>query len=123
MNRQTRYTISGERFRLFTTVVVVLAVIVAAVVNAMTGWSGLVIWLLIQSIVTLFYFGYDKQQAQRGGWRVPERALHGMSLLGGFAGAWLGMVLFRHKTRKPIFRWMMVLSAVLWAGVWWWLRL
>jgi uncharacterized membrane protein YsdA (DUF1294 family) len=81
---------------------------------------------------TLFYvlagcatgalFGWDKWQARRGGRRVPEARLHAFALAGGFLGAWLGMLAFRHKTRKPAFRVVPIAAAVLHAGAWaWWL--
>jgi uncharacterized membrane protein YsdA (DUF1294 family) len=67
-------------------------------------------------------YGWDKRQAKRSGQRVPELRLHGLALLGGFAGAWLGMLVFRHKTQKPVFRVVLVLAALLHAAGWvWWL--
>lgn len=45
----------------------------------------------------------DKLQAKKGGGRIPERVLLGVALLGGSFGCFLGMILFRHKTRKPRF--------------------
>ena len=45
----------------------------------------------------------DKQKARRKAWRIPERALLGVALLGGSVGAITGMYLFRHKTRHPKF--------------------
>jgi len=67
-------------------------------------------------------YGLDKLQARRGGRRVPEMRLHLLALLGGFAGAYLGMRVFRHKTLKPVFAWVQAAAALLhgagWA--WWW---
>ena len=34
---------------------------------------------------------------------MPESTLHGLALLGGFVGGWVGRHALRHKTRKPIF--------------------
>ena len=73
-------------------------------------------WLLVAGIVTFLFYGFDKAQSRRGGWRVPELVLHGMSLLGGFLGAALGMAVFNHKTRKPQFLIVIVLSGVIWFG-------
>ncbi|WP_270172428.1 DUF1294 domain-containing protein [Paenibacillus sp. SYP-B4298] len=47
---------------------------------------------------------HDKLQAGRRGRRVPERTLLGLAALGGAAGGWLGMKLWRHKTRHGRFR-------------------
>lgn len=73
-------------------------------------------WLLLSGIVTFLFYSFDKAQSKRGGWRVPEIVLHGMSLLGGFIGAALGMALWRHKTRKPLFLIVIILSGLLWFG-------
>lgn len=61
------------------------------------------VWTLAWSTVAFLFYGYDKMQAKRGGWRVPEVVLLGLSLIGGFAGSALGMFVFRHKIRKPLF--------------------
>lgn len=61
-------------------------------------------WLVAANVVTFGYYGYDKSQAQNGGPRVPELVLHGLTALGGSAGAYAGMQLFRHKTVKGMFR-------------------
>ncbi len=49
-------------------------------------------------------YGLDKWKARHGRWRIPEAALLLTALSGGSAGALMGMYLFRHKTRKPRFR-------------------
>jgi uncharacterized membrane protein YsdA (DUF1294 family) len=74
------------------------------------------------TLATLLTYGFDKRQAKRGARRVPERMLHVLALLGGFAGAWLGMRLFRHKTKKPLFGAVLLLAALLHAGAWGWWR-
>jgi uncharacterized membrane protein YsdA (DUF1294 family) len=58
--------------------------------------------LLMVNFVSLVFFGLDKLWAMRGGMRVPESRLLLLAFLGPF-GAYLGMLLFRHKTRKPRF--------------------
>lgn len=47
-------------------------------------------------------FGYDKIQAQNGGWRVREADLCKSALLGGWIGGFLAMHMFRHKTQKQV---------------------
>ncbi len=64
------------------------------------------------SILTLILWGYDKYQAAHQGWRVPEKSLLGLTIAGGFAGALLGMQLFRHKTRKTYFLIVALVSGV-----------
>jgi len=70
-------------------------------------------WLVFWSGVTFVYYGFDKAQAGRDGWRVPELILHTLALLGGFAGGWAGMLTFRHKRRKPIFIVILLISVAL----------
>jgi len=53
--------------------------------------------------INFLLFGYDKFQAKRNGWRIPERVLLGLTILGGGVGGLAGMLVFRHKTRKNVF--------------------
>ncbi len=62
------------------------------------------------SLITLVVWGYDKSQAMRHQWRVPEKKLIALTVVGGFSGALLGMPLFHHKTRKPHF-WLIALAS------------
>ena len=55
------------------------------------------------NMINFLLFGYDKFQAKRGGWRIPEKVLLGLSLVGGGIGGLAGMLVFRHKTRKNVF--------------------
>ena len=48
-------------------------------------------------------YSFDKFRARIGASRVSEKNLHLLSLLGGFFGASLSMVLFRHKIKKTSF--------------------
>lgn len=60
-------------------------------------------YLAAVNIITWLAFGLDKWKAKAGKWRIPEKTLLGMALIGGSAGAIAGMMLFRHKTRKAKF--------------------
>lgn len=84
-----------------------------ALLALLTPLTPYLAWLAAWSAVAFGFFGYDKAQAQRQGWRVPELVLHGLSLVGGFAGALAGMLLFRHKTRHGVFWLVVALSAAL----------
>ena len=57
-------------------------------------------YLILINAITMFLMHHDKKQAQKHLWRVPEAILLLACLLGGSPGGILGMVLFRHKTRK-----------------------
>jgi uncharacterized membrane protein YsdA (DUF1294 family) len=45
----------------------------------------------------------DKQKSKKGAWRTPERILMTIAAVGGSLGSYLGMQLFRHKTKHPKF--------------------
>ncbi len=62
----------------------------------------LILIFIVVNIVGFIVFGFDKLQSKRRGWRVPETKLLALAFLGPF-GAWGGMLLFRHKTRKTKF--------------------
>jgi len=73
------------------------------------------------NIINLFLFAYDKFQAKRNGWRIPERTLLGLTLFGGGIGGLAGMLAFRHKTRKNLFwlaaiagNWLLICLVVFW---------
>jgi uncharacterized membrane protein YsdA (DUF1294 family) len=47
--------------------------------------------------------GYDKQQAKKRRWRVPEANLLFFGIIGGGLGGLRARAFFHHKTRKPKF--------------------
>ncbi len=63
----------------------------------------LVIYLIAANMLGIVLMGIDKSRARRKAWRIPERKLFLCALLGGSAGAWAGMYLFRHKTKHWYF--------------------
>lgn len=52
------------------------------------------------NITTFIAYWIDKRAAQRGAWRVPEKNLHLLEFLGGWAGALVAQKIFRHKSKK-----------------------
>ncbi|UCH74826.1 MAG: cold shock and DUF1294 domain-containing protein [Rhodospirillales bacterium] len=73
------------------------------------------------SIVTVLLYAADKRRAVTGEWRVSEANLQLLGLMGGWPGAILAQLLFRHKTRKvsfQLFFWGIVAAHV---GFWTWL--
>lgn len=68
------------------------------------GYARSVIWylsiLVVMGAATFVALWVDKRWAVRGDWRIPERTLHVLELLGGWAGAIAAMTLVRHKNRK-----------------------
>ena len=85
------------------------------------GWGTvLLVWLAAVNLVTFAVYGIDKAKAKRGAWRVPERTLFLLPLLGGSLGALLGMKVFRHKTKHWYFVWgiPLILLAQIALAVW-----
>ena len=63
--------------------------------------------------VTLFLFmGIDKKRAIEKKWRISERTLLILSLIGGGIGGYTSMLLFRHKIRKFYFHLLFALSSL-----------
>lgn len=80
----------------------------------------LVIWMTISSAVCFCLYGWDKTQALKGQRRVPEAALLGWGLLGGWPGGLLAQVVLWHKTTKKAFQsafWLTVMLSVMGSGM------
>ena len=77
------------------------------------GW-----WLVAINVATFAAYARDKAASKRpGARRTRERTLWLLNLLGGVVGAWLGMLVLRHKTRHTSFRVVQVACSVLWAAI------
>lgn len=60
------------------------------------------ILLCYLGFINLFGFilmGIDKRRAGNRQWRIPEKRFFLVSVLLGSLGTWIGMYVFRHKTR------------------------
>ena len=62
-----------------------------------------IIYLLIINIAAFFTMLIDKRRAIKHQWRISEKALIGMSIVGGSIGMLCGMKTFRHKTKHKKF--------------------
>lgn len=107
-----------------------------------TGWLALLGWgiwtrqlplgwtlgaALAVNLIAFWVYAADKNAAKYRRWRVSEKNLHLLSLLGGWPGAWLAQQTLRHKSSKREFRavyWLTVAAhcAGLAAWVTGWLR-
>lgn len=66
---------------------------------------GLAAVVACMSLIGFALMGIDKYKAQHDRWRIPERILMLIALLGGSPGVWLGMRVFHHKTLHRLFSW------------------
>ena len=80
-------------------------------------WHAYLIYLSILSFITFISYGFDKVRAKTGGRRVPEAFLHALALIGVFTGGWLGRSMFRHKTRKRFFTFVLTVSTCIHLGL------
>ena len=71
--------------------------------NGIMYIKGLIIYLIVINIIGIAVMGADKSKAKKGVWRIPEKTLFFVSMIGGSIGTWAGMYLFRHKTKHWYF--------------------
>lgn len=64
---------------------------------------ALLVWAGVVNLAAFLAMGADKGRARSGRWRVRERTLFLLALIGGSVGAIAGMWLFHHKTRHWYF--------------------
>ena len=69
----------------------------------MDGMKLFAIYLAVMNVLGVAVMWSDKRRARLHRWRIPEKVLFGVSLLGGSAGTWAGMYLFRQKTKHWYF--------------------
>lgn len=62
------------------------------------------IYLIVINAVAFLMYGIDKEKARKGKWRIKEKDLILVAVIGGSIGAFLGMYFFHHKTRHWYFR-------------------
>lgn len=82
------------------------------------GYSWLLWTYPVVSVISFCQYGYDKNSAQQGRWRIAENTLQITALLGGWPGALLAQQAFRHKTRKFAFQLSFWLLVLVHQGLW-----
>jgi len=65
--------------------------------------KNIVIYLIVINIIGFLAMWIDKRKAKMGRWRIKEKTLFLITLLGGGIGTIAGMYTFRHKTQKLAF--------------------
>ena len=83
----------------------------------------ILIYYLVINAAAFIMYGLDKRKAIRGEWRIPEKTLLLVAAAGGGIGAFLGMQIFRHKTRHMQFVILVPLCIIVHLLIWiWFLR-
>lgn len=62
--------------------------------------KNIIIYLVAINLIGFLAMWIDKRKAQKGSWRIQEKTLFMITLLGGGIGTISGMYTFRHKTQK-----------------------
>jgi|GEM_PF-5799169 len=68
--------------------------------SAPAFWMSLILFF---NVMCFAMFGIDKRAAVRHAQRTPEILLITCSLLCSATGSFVGMIVFNHKTAKPLF--------------------
>ncbi len=70
-------------------------------------------YYIMISIFTFFIYSKDKDYAQDGSWRISEKTLHLLSILGGWSGALIAQDKLQHKSSKFSFKIVFFLTILL----------
>lgn len=62
--------------------------------------KNIIIYFVVVNFLSILMFFIDKKKAEKNLWRISEKALILVSILGGSVGALIGMYTFKHKTKK-----------------------
>lgn len=66
--------------------------------------NSLLAYLAIVNLVSFSLMGLDKKRARDQKHRIPEKQLFTWVIIGGSLGGFMGMQIFRHKTKHPQFK-------------------
>ncbi|MEM2050561.1 MAG: DUF1294 domain-containing protein [Thermoproteota archaeon] len=87
----------------------------------MVGWllaKGILhVYFILVNVIGFFLMGLDKLMAIQKGGRIPEKMFFTVSAVGGPFGILLGMLFFRHKTRKTYFWSFVILMLIIYGFV------
>ena len=62
--------------------------------------KNFIIYIISINLIGFFIMWLDKHKARKGSWRIPEKTLFIITVIGGGIGTTTGMFVFRHKTKK-----------------------
>ena len=77
----------------------------------------LLIWLVVKNFVLFVLMYSDKQRARKRKYRISEKYLLILGLIGGGLGGVLGMQVFRHKTKHRYFYLIYLMGIAIWSWI------
>ncbi|MEW4353583.1 DUF1294 domain-containing protein [Streptococcus pneumoniae] len=77
--------------------------------------------LVVWNVIVFLTYGLDKGKARKQAYRIPEKTLLTMSILGGGLGAWAGGTRFHHKTKKWYFQAAWLLGLIIDGAIMYWI--
>jgi uncharacterized membrane protein YsdA (DUF1294 family) len=83
----------------------ITAYLLGAYANTSLAVSG----LLAINVAAFVCMGLDKSLARSHAMRIPETILYLLALLGGSMGILVGIQIFKHKTRKAAFQFVLLM--------------
>ncbi len=72
-----------------------------------------IIYLSTMNLLSFLLMGVDKYKSRHNLWRISQKKLFFVSLIGGAVGSVLGMKIFRHKISKLKFKIVMALITII----------
>ena len=72
-----------------------------------------IIYIALASLAAFIAYGLDKKKSVKGRWRISEKTLLGLGIIGGAAGGILGMKTFHHKTKHWYFWAINIISLII----------
>ena len=77
----------------------------------------MIYYLLAINIITFIIYGIDKYKSIKHKYRISENTLIILAILGGTIGAFFGMIIFHHKTKKKKFIITIPIILLLWVYI------
>lgn len=77
----------------------------------------LVVYILFINGLAFFLYGFDKFLAKKSLFRISEKILLFLSLLGAAYGSFFGIHVFHHKSRKLLFKVWNFCMFMIWSGI------
>lgn len=74
-----------------------------------------ILYLIVINIFSFVTYGLDKYFSKKKMFRISEKTLLLLSIMGGYFGALISMYLFHHKTKKIKFKIINIISLVIWS--------